>query len=332
MAGLLELIGNARGTVSGYRDATRAKILQPLLDQLTQREADAKQQRDAKLLQPLLNQYGPDAAKAIGSAWMAGGPAADMANSRLAQAEQMQASKMPMEDQLARLPLGDQAQIASEQALYRQRMLAGDQTQLQIDQAQQMGPLERQAVQALIGSRNASAQASRANADLARAGKITQVQGTLNQRFLSQMDAPVQVADAVQQVDSALSTGNSLGVLAATIKLAKILDPTSVVREGEVTTVQGGLGVASQLLNNYNKLFGQGMSQEGAKAFQKLTKSVAGPVLQRGVRIEDEIRNAASVMEADPNMAATGIGWPSQYVRRYLQGMPDPNTNADFEL
>lgn len=293
---------------------------------------NALDQRTAGLLKPILNRYGPDAAKAIGSAWMAGGSAADLANSNLAQAEQQQASKLPVPEQLARLPLPEQVAIAADQALYRQRTLAGDQTTAEMDQARVMGPLEKQATEALIGSRNASAQASRANASASKTGQISQVQFTLNQRFLSQMDAPVQVADAVQQIDGAFETGNSLGVLAATIKLAKILDPTSVVREGEVTTVQGGLGVGTQLLNNYNKLFGQGMNAEGAKAFQKLTKSIAGPVLQRGVRIEDEIRKAAGVMQADPNMAATGIGWPSQYVRRYLQGMPDPTTGTDFEL
>lgn len=331
MAGLLDVLafpGKLGAKIQEPVLRMRGKVLQEIEDAA----AAKKQEQAAGLLQPLLNQYGPDAAKAIGSAWMAGGPAAELATAKLAQAEQAQASKLPIEQQLARLPLGDQAQIGSELALTRQRTLAGDQTMLEMEQARQLGPLNVQAAEALINSRQASAAASQANAELARTGKISQVQGTLNQRFLAQMDAPTQVADAVQQIDAALQTGNSLGVLAATVKIAKILDPTSVVREGEVTTVQGGIGVASQLINNYNKLFGEGMNPAGAETFRKLAKSVAGPVLQRGVRIEDEIRRAAQVMEADPNMAATGIGWPSQYVRRYLQGMPDPNTSADFEL
>jgi hypothetical protein len=299
-----------------------------------QREAaiEADQKRTAALLKPVLNRYGPDAAKAIGSAWMAGGPAADLANQRLAQAEQQQVSRLPVDQQMARLPLKTQAEIGSELALQQQRALSAQKVQEEIQQARVLGPLNAQATQALIQSRMASVQASMANAELARAGKISQVQGQLNQRFLSQMDAPTQVADATQQIDAALKTGDSLGGLAATIKLAKILDPTSVVREGEVTTVQGGIGVASQLINSYNRLFGEGMSPAGAKTFLGITRAVAGPVLQRGLRIEKEIRSAAAQVDADPNMAATGIGWPSAYVRRYVQGMPDPEASADFEF
>lgn len=38
MAGLLEFIGQTRGKLQGYRDTTRAKILQPVLDQIAQAE------------------------------------------------------------------------------------------------------------------------------------------------------------------------------------------------------------------------------------------------------------------------------------------------------
>lgn len=286
---------------------------------------------------PLLGLFGADVAARIGPALTSSDPGAQqmgqgMLADLLAQRQRLQQSKLPVEQQVARLPPIDRAKFESEQALGRQRLLAGDQTIQEMEQAARLGPLNEQAARALIASREASRQASLANAALAQSGRITQVQGTLNQRFLAQMQAPVEVADAVQQAEQALKTGDSLGVLAASVKLAKILDPTSVVREGEVTTVQGGIGLAAQLVNGYNKLFGQGMTPAGMQAYQQLIRAVAGPVLQRGVRIEDEVRKAAAVMEADPDMAATGIGWPSNYVRRYLQGMPDPNTNADHEL
>lgn len=323
--GILESILGVRGYPQGYSDKIRAKILQPVLEEFDQ----AKEKRQLEAEQQAQQQAGVGLARQMNRSGLTGNPTAQTAVGLMSDpATRAMGLKMgaSLFDPMAK------AQMDSEQALTRQRTLAGDQTAQEIEQARQLGPLNLQATQALIQSRQASAQASRANAMAAQSGRITQVQGTLNQRFLSQMDAPTQVADAVQQVDASLATGDSLGALAATIKLAKILDPTSVVREGEVTTVQGGIGVGAQLMNNYNKLFGSGFNPAAAETFKKVTKSVAAPVLQRGLRIEDEIRRAAAVMEADPNMAATGIGWPSQYVRRYLQGMPDPATSADFEL
>jgi len=283
-------------------------------------------------LKPSLNQYGPDAAKAIGTALIAGGPAAGMAQQRLGMLQQKQDRALPFEERVARLPLLEQAQLGSEMALGESRRALTAQTRQEIEQAAILGPLNVKATQSLIRDREASAAASLANATATRQGKITAVQGQLNDKFLRQMDAPTQVADATQQIEGALGTQDSLGALAATIKLAKVLDPTSVVREGEVTTVQGGTGTAANLIAQYNKIFGQGFSPDGARRFREITRQVAGPVLQRGLRIEKEIRAAAHTMEVNPDMAATGIGWPSAYVKRYVTGMPDPLATADMEL
>ena len=293
---------------------------------------DLNQQRTAALLKPLLNQYGPDAAKAIGSAMIAGGPASQMAEQRMAQQQQLQASRQPMDQQIAMMSPMQQAQMGSELALGDQRRSSTAVNQQQLAQAQAEGPYSLAAIQAQIRQRDASAQASMANRAAADSGRITQVQSRLNDRFLTQMDAPTQVADSVQQIDASMAGGDSLGALAATIKLAKILDPTSVVREGEVTTVQGGTGLAASLVNAYNKAGGKGMGPAQAAAFKRTVRSVAVPVLQRGLRIEGEVRKAAETMDADPEMAATGIGWPSGFVKRYVGDMPDPNTAADFEL
>jgi hypothetical protein len=65
------------------RNAQFAADLELKQQQALQDQQDA---RAAALLKPLLNQYGPDAAKAIGSAWMAGGPASQVATQRLNQA------------------------------------------------------------------------------------------------------------------------------------------------------------------------------------------------------------------------------------------------------
>lgn len=197
---------------------------------------------------------------------------------------------------------------------------------------QDMVPLEQQAVRALINQRESAAAASRASALAASEGRITDRQDKLNQTFLRQIGAATEVADAVQQIDAALGTGDSLGSLAAVVKLAKVLDPTSVVREGEVTTVQGGTGTAENLIAQYNKLFGQGFSEEGANRFRKVARAVAGPVLERGLRIEDEIRTSARNVEADPEMAIRGAGWRGGWARQWLQGGDNPGQPVDLDF
>jgi hypothetical protein len=187
-----------------------------------------------------------------------------------------------------------------------------------IEDARRMGPLNEQAARALVAQRTAAAQASAASAAAAAAGRIDPIEARINQRWLAQMEAPVQVLDAVQQAEAALDTGDSLGSLAAVIKLAKVLDPTSVVREGEVTTVQGGTGVAESLIADYNRIFGKGFSPQGAAAFRRTLRATAKPILQRGVRITDEITQQALAYGAVPARVTTGIGWSDPYVRAYL--------------
>ena len=72
-------------TMFGHSDDRDARLRkQAIADE--QRQYDLNQERTAALLKPLLSRYGPDAAKAIGSAWMAGGPAAQVATQQLQQA------------------------------------------------------------------------------------------------------------------------------------------------------------------------------------------------------------------------------------------------------
>jgi len=141
------------------------------------------------------------------------------------------------------------------------------------------------------------------------ATEIDSLVNTMNQRFMTQMDAPAQVSDAVQQIDNALNTGNSLSALAAVIKLAKVLDPTSVVREGEVTTVEGGIGIADQLIRKYNRFFGQGFSAEGAAQIRQTVDAVARPVLDRGARIQQEYQRAADLAGIPYERVVLGIGY-----------------------
>ena len=118
-----------------------------------------------------------------------------------------------------------------------------------------------------------------------------QAQGLISQqntKFLQRVQSGVEVMDAYQQIIGALDSGNALGAQAAVIKLAKILDPTSVVREGEVEVIKGGMGAMNQLWNTVRNLNNQGLTPDAVKAVKQVARATAMPVLERTLRQRDE--------------------------------------------
>jgi hypothetical protein len=322
MAGILDML---RGNVQRYEQRQDDRAIRRMVesqtrvaDQLAQAEqqrAEAQAARQAPGLAAALGRLVPQPANPnVGAGMNPADPRAQavglMMDPRTRQLGAAQAGALldPLgRQQLANAGLQGQA--------YEAQILRDNQA---VSDAQRLGPLNVQAVQARIAQSQAAAAASAATAAAVAAGRIDPIEGRINQRWLAQMEAPVQVLDAVQQAEAALATGDSLGSLAAVIKLAKVLDPTSVVREGEVTTVQGGTGVAESLITDYNRIFGEGFSPQGAAAFRRTLKATAKPVLQRGVRITDEVRQQALDYGAVPARVTTGIGWNRDYVADYL--------------
>lgn len=207
------------------------------------------------------------------------------------------------------------AELERTRASTMQAQAGTDLSRFQLEEAQRLGPLNYAAELALVESRQAATAASLASAQAAAAGKIDQVTARLQDRWLKQMIAPVAVQDSLQQIDAALDTQDSLGALAAVIKLAKILDPTSVVREGEVVTVEGGIGIADQLIRSFNRLKGEGFNAGGVKSLRQTALAVAAPVLSRGSQITAEFRGLADASGVPADQVVTGIGWDDAYSR-----------------
>lgn len=311
MAGLLE-------TLSDFGTDLRARRQERL--------ANSAYRQQAGLLKPLLSQFGAETAQQVGSALLSDSPEARAIGGGLLQQLLMQRGQMGLTPQ-------QQAELAWRSSQIKTEEMQQEKLGLDIDQARKLGPLNLQATQSLIAQRNAAAQASLASAEAARRGKISETADRINQRWVKQIATPTEVADAVQQISGALKTGDPLGALAATVKLAKVLDPQSVVREGEVTTVEGGTGLAENLVRTYNRVIGNGgFSPEGAKQLERVAKSVAAPVLQRGLRIESELRTAADNLELDPTETLLGTGWQGDWVRQYLQDADDPGRKVGMDL
>lgn len=145
--------------------------------------------------------------------------------------------------------------------------------------------------------------------------------GRLNQRYLTQIRSPVNVVDALAQLEGALQTGSSVGAVAAVVKLAKILDPDSVVREGEVRTVEGGLGIADQLINVMNRVEGEGFGADAANDILEVAKAMAAPIVERGRRIESEFDMMAKAANVDFNQVTAGAGF-------LIESLPQPGVGG----
>lgn len=312
----LEMLFALQGKARGYRDTARNSILQQMgLDPLSMQRQQLEQQGQIQWDQKQRQEQADQQAYAKGaSAWAKMNPnigaGGSYVLSQMGDSPEMRAQAQAM--------MGAYGAQHAGPSLF-QRM----QFNQQQDQFDRSFKLDQQRTNAQIAASQAQREGAQDN---------SQLEGLkfLSTKYQQNMDAPTQVADATQQINNALKSGDSLGSLAAVIKLAKILDPTSVVREGEVTTVQGGLGTAAALINEFNRLGGKGMTPEAAKAFQDIVRQIAGPVLQRGLRLGQEYRASAKSLGVRPELVTTGVGFPEGYVTRYLQGMPDPEVQTDY--
>lgn len=82
-----------------------------------------------------------------------------------------------------------------------------------------------------------------------------------------------EINQAYQQVNTALDKNNAAGDLAASIKINKLLDPNSVVRESEVATVANATGLLPKLQNYANKVMtGASLNPQQRKEYRQLAK------------------------------------------------------------
>jgi hypothetical protein len=340
MAGLLKLLGGVGVGLAAGRDfigETRARIQQPAaemrakiatgaqakLQEILQQQQEAAAQRQA-------SQQAPGLAAALGRQAPPGRAGGMIGAGWDPQSDQAQAVGLMMDPGTRQLGnamaagLMDPVQRQGLANAKQQGALLGVQTeaaQFGLEQARLEGPLNLQAARELIASRQAAAQASAASAEAAAAGRIDPLEARINQRWLANLTEPVAVQDSLQQIEGALGQSDSLGAVAAMIKLAKILDPTSVVREGEVTTVQGGTGTAQALLSSINKIKGGGLTPQAAADVLRTAKTIAVPILTRGQQITDEVRKQATDYGVNPDRVTTGIGWQPGYTQALLEEM-----------
>ena len=145
-------------------------------------------------------------------------------------------------------------------------------------------------------------------------------EGKLNERFLKSLDQTGEIVTGTLQLTQLLDQDNALSSLAATIKLAKLLDPGSVVREGEVTTVQGGSGTAASLINAWNNMRSKGFGESSLNQFRAVVQALAGPEAARGLSIFDDFTDLANRAGADVPSVLAGAGFERETLEAIQSG------------
>ena len=96
------------------------------------------------------------------------------------------------------------------------------------------------------------------------------------------------VRNGYQNVQEGATANNAQGDLAIVYGIAKILDPGSVVREGEFATVEGAQGRLQQIMNTTQKFFtGDRLTPENRQRFLEMAQRLAK---QKTTTAEQELR------------------------------------------
>lgn len=283
MAGLLEFIGETRGKLQGYRDTTRARILQPVLDQIAQAEQSRAMNQNQQA-------YGK-AAAALGLNTPDVGFLA-----LLARADPTAASGLLSQAAQSRTPLGQQ----------------------QLDNAKLAGQTQRFSnLLAGVGEQRAAAQEGRAVTRDSLLNQLTQLQITGQQQANAAADVlqanggrpipPGYIGAVIEQgnlANGAREAGAAARTLANIWEQAGTLDPIAhpEIKGTATYAAMGTVPILQQILSS-------GTLNEGEmEAFKGLIGDLSDPISawQRISRRDPQVISLlrALAMRSDRNLEA----------------------------
>lgn len=155
----------------------------------------------------------------------------------------------------------------------------------------------------------------------------------LRDEYQKQSGTFVKVRDAFSKVQAAATDPSAAGDIALIFSYMKILDPDSVVREGEFATAQNAASIPTQIVNAYNKalegtrlndsqrkdMVGQARKVYTAQkdAQDKLTKNYKGLAKSYGLREENIITDVS--LDEQPAAPAAPAADIDAILNKYLQ-------------
>lgn len=122
------------------------------------------------------------------------------------------------------------------------------------------------------------------------------------------------VSDSYNRMQTASKLETGAGDMAVVYGYMKMLDPTSVVREGEYATAENSAGVPEKITSVYNRIIsGQRLTPEQRAQFLSSAEAIASDKTQRFDTLRGQFENIARSSGGDPSriMLDEGMKKPS---------------------
>jgi len=275
MAGLLGLEGGPGllGFAGREQDRQDARLLKRGQTQRAQVAGEQEvlrgqlQKEQAAQLKPLLSQFGPDTAQQVGGLLTSGVPQAEALGAQMLQGLQQQRQ-------------GQDFTRAAQGPAARQDMAIAANKELR--------------AQALFDTNAQDAVRQRDRDALTQQAVIIKAENDSSNSIRDDMRATFapmsQMIIAGADVNALLDTGTALGGTGAIVKLAKALDPESVVRQSETGNLTGATGVVQILQDQWNRLGGEGMTRASMNQFREVVDKLLASRAQMAIRQFDGFR------------------------------------------
>lgn len=152
--------------------------------------------------------------------------------------------------------------------------------------------------------------------------KDTTTTSGLRKEFTNQSQDYIKVRDAFSKVEGALPT--AAGDLSMIFNYMKMLDPPSVVREGEQATAANARGVPETIRTVYNRvLTGERLGVDQRKDFIENAKIVMQTQLGHQKQLESEYSRIATKQKLDPSLVIVDFKQkqkPKEEQQKYKEG------------
>jgi hypothetical protein len=164
--------------------------------------------------------------------------------------------------------------------------------------------------------------------------KIFANEKDLRGEFQAQVKPYIDLNQAYQKIEMAAKNPSAAGDISLVYGFMKVLDPTSVVREGEFATAANAGGVSDTVRNMYNKaLNGERLGEKIRSDFLNQSRNIVESQRQLSKDLIDRYTEVAKNYKLDPNQIVYDpfkrVQTPEQIIQRSTN-QPIPTNANDF--
>jgi hypothetical protein len=153
----------------------------------------------------------------------------------------------------------------------------------------------------------------------------------LRKEYAQQSKSFVDVRDAYNRIKAVASAPSAAGDISLIINYMKMLDPGSVVREGEFATAENASGVGTKIRNMYNKMLtGERLTPAQRADFINQAESLYGVQLNSHERLRSEFDTFAREAGLDPERVLQKFANPTTDSKRVAEALARVESGTDL--